>query len=102
MHFMPSADGRGCLFHTTGFGKVSIGPRLTEIATGSRWAEDENDQFPSDQQWSDVFEQMITWFAGKFSTQYHGRVATRLRGTRRSRHATFAEIIAAYSIDPAC
>jgi hypothetical protein len=90
------------MFHITGFGKVGIGPHLTEIATGSRWAEDENDQFPSDQQWSDSFEQMLTWFAGKFSTKYHGRVITRLRGTRRSRDETFAEIIAAYFIEQAC
>lgn len=102
MRFSPSADGRGCMFHTTGFGKVGIGPRLTEIATGSRWAEDENDQFPSDQQWSDAFEQMITWFAGKFATKYQDRVITRLRGTRRSRDETFAEIIAAYFIEQAC
>jgi len=100
MHFTSSPDGR--LFHITGFGKVWIGPHLTEIATGSRWAEDENDQFPSDQQWSDAFEQMLTWFAGKFSTKYHGRVITRLRGTRRSRDETFAEIIAAYFIEQAC
>ncbi len=102
MRFSASPDGRGYMFHTTGFGKVWIGPQLTEIASGSRWAEDENDQFPSDQQWSDAFEQMITWFAGKFSTKYHGRVITRLRGTRRSRDETFAEIIAAYFIEQAC
>jgi hypothetical protein len=102
MRFSPSADGRGCLFHTTGFGKVWIGPQLTEIATGSRWTEDQNDQFPSDQQWSDAFEQMITWFAGKFSTKYQSRVITRLRGTRRSRDETLAEIIAAYFIEQAC
>ncbi|MGD0291316.1 MAG: hypothetical protein ABSC63_16910 [Candidatus Binataceae bacterium] len=102
MRFSPSADGRGRLFHTTGFGKVWIGPQLTEIATGSRWAEDESDQFPSDQQWSDAFEQMLTWFAGKFSTKYQSRVITRLRGTRRSRDETFAEIIAAYFIERAC
>ncbi len=102
MRFNPSPDGCGWLFHTTGFGKVWIGPHLAEIATGSRWAEDENDQFPSDQQWSDAFEQMITWFAGKFRTKYHGRVITRLRGTRRSRDETFAEIIAAYFIEQAC
>jgi hypothetical protein len=102
MRFSPSADGRDCMFHTTGFGKVEIGPHLTEIATGSRWAEDENDQFPSDQQWSDAFEQMITWFAEKFATKYQERVITRLRGTRRSRDETFAEIIAAYFIEQAC
>jgi len=100
MHFTSSPDGR--LFHITGFGKVWIGPHLTEIATGSRWAEDENDKFPSDQQCSDAFEQMITWFAGKFPTKYRGRVITRLRGTRRSRDETFAEIIAAYFIEQAC
>jgi len=102
MRFSPSGDGRGCLFHTTGFGKVSIGPQLTEIATGSRWAEDENDQFPSDQQWSDAFEEMITWFVGKFSAKYYSRAITRLRGTRRTRDETFAEIIAAYFIEQAC
>jgi hypothetical protein len=102
MRFSPSVDGRGCMFQTTGLGKVWIGPHLTEIATGSRWAEDENDQFPSDQQWSDAFEQMITWFAGKFSTEYQSRVITRLHGTRRSRDETFAEIIAAYFIEQAC
>jgi hypothetical protein len=100
MRFIPSQDGR--LFHTTGYGKVWLGPHLIEIATDSRWAEDENDKFPSDQHWSDVFEQMITWFAGKFPTKYHGRVVTRLRGTRRSRDETFAEIIAAYFIEQAC
>lgn len=102
MRFCPSPDGRGCLFQTIGFEKVWIGPHLTEIATGSRWAEDENDQFPSDQQWSNAFEQMITWFAGKFPTNYHARVITRLRGTRRSRDETFAEIIAAHFIEQAC
>jgi hypothetical protein len=100
MHFTLSPDGR--LFHVTGFGKVWTGPYLTEIATGSRWAEDENDKFPSDQQWSDVFEQMISWFAGKFPTKYHGRVVTRLRSTRRTRDETFAEIIAAYFIENVC
>ncbi len=100
VRFTSSPDGR--LFHTTGFGKVWIGPHVAEIGDGSRWAGDVNDKFPSDQQWSDVFEQMITWFAGKFPTKYHGRVITRLRGTRRSRDETFAEIIAAYFIEQAC
>jgi hypothetical protein len=102
MHFKHSPDGSGCLFYTIGSEKVWIGPHLTEMAIGSRWTEDENDQFPSDQQWSDAFEQMITWFAGKFPTKYYGRVITRLRGTRRSRDETFAEIIAAYFIEHAC
>ncbi len=79
-----------------------MGPYLTEIATGSRWAEDENDKFPSDQQCSDVFEQMMSWFSGKFPAKCHGRVVTRLRSTRRTRDETFAEIIAAYFIENAC
>jgi hypothetical protein len=45
---------------------------------------------------------MITWFAGRFSTKYQSRVITRLRGTRRSRDETFAEIIAVYFIEQAC
>jgi hypothetical protein len=101
MRFTSSPGGR--LFHTTRLErKVSIGPHLTEIATGSRWAEDKNDEFPSDQQWSDAFEQMITWFAGKFPTKYYARVISRLRGTRRSRDETFAELIAAYFVEQAC
>jgi hypothetical protein len=60
MRFSASSEGHGYVFHTTGFGKVWIDPQLTEIARGSRWAEDESDQFPSDQQWSNAFEQMIT------------------------------------------
>jgi hypothetical protein len=99
MHFTRSPDGR--LFHYTGSGKVEMGPCLSEIATGSRWAEAENDKFPSRQQWSDGFEQMLVWFSRKFPAEYHGRVISRLRSTPRARDETFAEIIAAYFVESA-
>ncbi len=48
MRFSRSPDRRDFMVDNTTIEKVSIGPRLTEIATGSRWAEDQNDQFPTD------------------------------------------------------
>ncbi len=44
----------------------------------------------------------MSWFSGTFPTQYQQRVINRLRGTRRARDETFAEIIAAYFIERAC
>jgi hypothetical protein len=100
MHFTRSSDGR--LYHITALGKVSLGPHISEIAHGSRWADDERDKFPSDQEWFDSFERMIAWFAAKFTEKYYGRVITRLRSTQRTRDETFAEITAAYFIEKVC
>ena len=101
MHFSSSQDG--CLFRAGEYGEnIRLGQLLTEIATGSQWANDKNDQFPSDQQWSNQFELMLAWFSGKFTNKYNGQVIRRLSGARRPRDETFAEIIAAYFFEKAC
>jgi hypothetical protein len=45
---------------------------------------------------------MLCWLSERFPAQYHGRVLSRLRGKRRTRDETFAEIIAAYYIETVC
>jgi hypothetical protein len=100
MNFTPSSDGT--LFRVTSAGKVTLGPRLTETVIDSRWAEEPNEDFPTDQRWSDAFEQMLCWLSERFPTQYHDRVLSRLHGKRRTRDETFAEIITAYYIETVC
>jgi hypothetical protein len=100
MNFTASSDGT--LFRVTRAGKVTLGPCLTETAIGSRWVKDPNDDFPTDQRWSDAFEQMLCWFSERFPAQYQDRVLSRLRGKRRTRDETFAELIAAYYIETVC
>jgi hypothetical protein len=100
MNFVASSDG--VLFHFTSAGKVTLGPCLAEIARGSRWAEDPNDDFPTDQRWSDAFEAMLCWLSNRFPMQYKNRLLSRLRDKRRTRDEAFAEIIAAYYIETVC
>jgi hypothetical protein len=100
MNFTVHSDGT--LFRVTSAGKVTLGPRLTETALGSRWADDPKDDAPTDQRWSDAYEQMLCWLSERFPAQYYDRVLSRLRGKPRTRDETFAEIIAAYYIETVC
>jgi hypothetical protein len=100
MKFAVSADG--VLFHCTSAGRVTLGPRLAEIANASRWARDPNDDFPTDQRWSDAFETMLQRLSNRFPGQYKERILSRLRDKRRTRDEAFAEIIAAYYIEIVC
>jgi hypothetical protein len=100
MKFTATSDGK--LFHHTSAGNVTLGEYVTEIANASQWAEDQSDDFPTDQRWSDAFEAMLRWLSSKFPVQYKDRILTRLRDKRRTRDEAFAEIIAAYYIETVC
>jgi hypothetical protein len=97
-----SRSSNGVLFHFTSAGKITLGPCLAEIATDSGWADDPNDDFPTDQRWSDAFETMLRWLSNRFPMQYQRRILSRLRDKRRTRYEAFAEIIAAYYIEKVC
>ena len=68
MKFTRSSNGD--LFYFTRYGKVTLGPYLAETATGSKWADDPKDDFPTDQRWSDAFEAMLRWLSNRFPVQY--------------------------------
>ena len=95
-------DAAGSLRRVSSLESVGIGPNLEDVWRNSKWATAPNDEFPSDQCWSDFFERLLLWFKARFQKHYSHRMLSRLRDDPRKRDETFAEIIAAYFIEKTC
>jgi len=83
------------------FAHVKLGKLLTQVAEGSVWARKEyhaTDEFPSDQEWADWFEELLEWFLARFPGNWR-RMLSRLRTQPHERDEAFAEIIAARLIE---
>jgi hypothetical protein len=101
MKFIVSLDGTH--FHVTSAGKVSLGAYLSEIASGSRWAHDANDQFPSGSEMvGPLSNKCSAGSATGFQCIITGLCSVDCATTGRSRDERSAEIIAAYYIETAC